>query len=62
MSTFLTVAEVAARLRVSTRTVQRWQEENVIAFVKVNGVVRISEEHLQNWIDKKTIKAQKKIA
>jgi excisionase family DNA binding protein len=59
MGALLTVKEVAARLKVSTRTVQRWQEEGTIAFIKLPQGVRFREEFLENWIDKRTIKAQK---
>jgi excisionase family DNA binding protein len=60
MGALLTVKEVAARLKVSTRTVQRWQEEGTIAFIKLPQGVRFREEFLENWIDKRTIKAHKK--
>lgn len=59
MSQLLTVKDVATKLKVSTRTVQRWQEEGKIAFVKIGKVIRIREEHLENWLEKKTVKAQK---
>ena len=59
---YYTVKEVAEKLQVSTRTVQRLQDERQIAFVKVGKCVRISEEHLQNWLDKRTIKPVKKTA
>jgi excisionase family DNA binding protein len=54
--------EVAAQMGVSTRTVQRWQDEGVISFFKQGKVVRISDENLQRWIEKKTIKEKKKTA
>jgi excisionase family DNA binding protein len=59
MSQLLTVKDVATKLKVSTRTVQRWQEEGKIAFVKIGNIIRIREEHLENWIEKKTVKAHK---
>lgn len=59
---YYTVKEVAEKLQVSVRTVQRLQDDREIAFVKIGKCVRISEEHLQNWIDKRTIKPLKKIA
>lgn len=62
MSTFLTVQEVAKKLKVTVRAVQRWQQQGKISFIKIGGVVRIREEHFENWLDKHTIKAQKKIA
>jgi excisionase family DNA binding protein len=59
MSTLLTVKEVAERLKVTTRTVQKWQEEGTISFIKIGKCVRIREEHLENWLNKKTVKAKK---
>ena len=58
MSNLLTVKEVAAKLKVSTRTVQRWQEEGTIAFIKIGKCIRMREEHLENWLNKRTIKAK----
>lgn len=54
--------EVAEKLGVSYRTVQRWQDERLIAFTKIGKVVRISEDSLQGWLEKRTIKPVKKIA
>ena len=62
MSQLLTVKEVAARLKVTTRTIQRWQEKGTIAFIKLPQGVRFREEHLENWLDKRTIKPAKKQA
>lgn len=58
----LTVKDVAQRLQVSTRTVQRWQEEGKITFIKLPQGVRFREEYLENWLSKKEVKAQKKLA
>lgn len=58
----LTISDVAKKLNVSKRTVQRWQDEGIISFFKQGKVVRISEEHLESWIEKKTIKEKRKIA
>jgi excisionase family DNA binding protein len=60
MSTLLTVKEVAEKLRVSTRTIQRWQDEGKIAFIKIGKCIRIREENLEGWLDKKTVPVQKK--
>ena len=59
MSKLLTIKEVSERLSVSTRTIQRWQDEGLISYVKVGGVVRFREEWLEKWIDNKTVKAKK---
>ncbi len=62
MSTLLTIKEVAEKLKVSRATINRWMEDKTISFVKIGKCVRFREEHIENWLDKKTIKAQKKIA
>lgn len=62
MSKLLTVKEVAERLGVTTRTIQRWQDKNLIAFIKLPQGVRFREEHLENWLEKRTIKPAKKQA
>jgi excisionase family DNA binding protein len=59
MSTLLTVKEVAQKLNVSTRTVERMMEDGKIAFIKIGKCVRMREEHLEGWLDKKTVKAKK---
>jgi excisionase family DNA binding protein len=59
MSSLLTVKQVAEKLNVSVRTVQRMQEDGQIAFVKIGKCVRMREEHLENWIEKRTVKPKK---
>jgi excisionase family DNA binding protein len=59
MSTLLTIKDVAQRLQVSERTIERWMEDGKIAFIKIGKSVRMREEHLENWLDKKTVKAKK---
>lgn len=59
MSQLLTIKEVAARLNVSTRTIERLHESNQMAFIKIGKCVRMREEHLENWLDKKTVKTKK---
>jgi predicted site-specific integrase-resolvase len=53
MSNLLTIKQVAEKLQVAEVTVRKWQEQGI----------RIREEWLEGWLDKKTIKAtNKKIA
>jgi excisionase family DNA binding protein len=59
MSNLLTIKQVAQKLQVSERTIERWMEEGKISFVKLGKCVRMREEHLEGWIDKKTVKAKK---
>ena len=47
---FFTIAEVAERLNVSTRTVRRWiKAEDLIAH-RIGGVLRISESDLRAFL------------
>lgn len=58
----LTIQEVCEILQVSRATINRWMADKYISFVKAGKHVRFREDHIEDWIDKKTIKAQKKIA
>jgi excisionase family DNA binding protein len=58
----LTVKEVAERLQVKAMTVYTWKREGKLTFIKLPQGIRIREEWLEGWLDKRTIKAQKKIA
>jgi excisionase family DNA binding protein len=49
----LTVEEVAAQLKVTTRTVYRWIDDDKLKALKIQGIVRITEEQLQNFIENK---------
>lgn len=63
MSTLLTIAEVAERLKISTSTMYKWVEKKKITFIKLpGGDIRFDEDTLQGWLDRKTVKAQKQIA
>ncbi len=62
MSNLLTIDDVAKKLKVSKRTIQRWQDKGTITYIKLPQGVRFREEVLESWLEKKTIKAQKKIA
>lgn len=48
--TFFTIAEVAERLHVSTRTVRRWIKEGDLIAHRVRGVVRIAEDDLRTFL------------
>jgi excisionase family DNA binding protein len=46
----LTVEEVAEKLKVTTRTVYRWIDEKKLKALKIQGIVRITEEDYQTFI------------
>lgn len=62
MNNLLTISQVAVKLGISEGTLYNWISQKKIDYIKVNRQVRFSEEQLQRWIDKHTVKAQKKIA
>jgi excisionase family DNA binding protein len=47
---FFTIAEVAERLRVATRTVRRWIESGHLVAHRIGGVVRIAESDLRAFL------------
>jgi excisionase family DNA binding protein len=47
---FFTIAEIAERLHVSTRTVRRWIKEYDLIAHRVGGVVRIAENDLRAFL------------
>jgi excisionase family DNA binding protein len=47
---FLTIAEVAERLHVATRTVRRWIETGDLIVHRIGGVVRIAERDLRAFL------------
>ena len=47
----LTEKQVATRLQVSTRTLQRWRRDGLIPFYLLpGGQVRYNEETVSNWL------------
>ena len=57
MTPLLTIKQTATLLNVSDRTIRRWIENNKIVFVKLpGGDLRIREENLKGWIEKRTVK------
>lgn len=58
----LTKEQVCEMLSISRPTIDRWMADKAITFIKVGKCVRFRKEDIESWLDKKTIKAQKKIA
>lgn len=58
----LTIEDVAERCQVTPQTVRSWQYNNKISFIKLPQGIRIREEHFENWLESRTVKAKKKIA
>jgi excisionase family DNA binding protein len=47
---FFTIAEVAERLRVATRTVRRWIEAGDLVAHRIGGVLRIADSDLRAFL------------
>ena len=52
---FLTVEEVAQLLKVSTKSVRRWsQQDPSMPATRIGGTVRFDKERLLRWLQSKT--------
>lgn len=58
MTDLLTIPDVAKKLQVKERTVRSWIEKGTIGYIKLPQGIRFRPEWLENWIDKKTVKAK----
>jgi excisionase family DNA binding protein len=47
---FFTIADVAERLDVATRTIRRWIQSDDLLVHRFGGVVRIAEDDLQDFL------------
>lgn len=61
MSNYLTIKQVADKLQVKENTVRVWVMKKRITFIKLPQGVRIKEEWLEGWLNKRTVKAKSKI-
>jgi excisionase family DNA binding protein len=52
----LTKKQVAEKLGVSVRTIEKWMHEKSIPYSKLNGIVRFDEEKINLWVDRRTVR------
>ena len=62
MSELLTVEDVAKMCKVKPETVRSWLTNRLIDCIKLPQGIRFRQEYIDKWLEKRTIKAQKKIA
>lgn len=55
----LTVREVAEKLQVNQMTVYTWKRQGKLTFIKLPQGIRIREEWLEGWLDKRTVRSKK---
>jgi len=59
MSQLLSLKAVAQKLDVQARTVRKWIADGKLTGIKLpNGDYRFKEEHIENWLSKRTVKAK----
>ena len=58
LSNLFTIKDVAAYAKVSTKTVSRWIDAKELPVYRLGRVIRISEEDLRAFADKKRDKQQ----
>lgn len=59
---YLTIEQAAEYLNVTVRAVRNWIAFKKIEHVKMGKYVRFRKEYLDQWVEKNTVKAAKKIA
>lgn len=59
---YLSLEQAAEYLNVTVRAIRNWIAFGKIEYVKMGKYIRFRKEYLESWVEKNTIKAQKKIA
>lgn len=59
---YLSIEQAAAYLNVTVRAIRNWIEDKRIEHVKMGKYVRFRKQYLDSWVEKNTVKEQKKIA
>jgi len=54
MNQFLTIRQVAEILQINLQTAYGWTYRGKLPFVKINGIVRIPRDKLEELIESKT--------
>jgi excisionase family DNA binding protein len=48
--------QIAKKLGVSERTINRWTNENKIPYYLLNGIIRYDEKVIDSWLEKKRVR------
>lgn len=62
MSELLTVEDVANMCKVEPITVRDWVKKSKIECIRLPRGIRFRQEYIDKWLEKRTIKASKKVA
>ena len=52
-SNLLTRREVAAKLRVSPRTLKRWRDSGIVKCIKIGNTIRYKQDEIENLLTSK---------
>lgn len=58
MPQLLTAQEIAGQLQVHIETIYQWVSQKRIPYVKVGRATRFDQKDIDNWIEKRKIKAR----
>jgi excisionase family DNA binding protein len=56
-TTYLTTGEIAARLRVSSRTVVNWVDTGLLVGYRFGGTLRVERDELDAFIERSKVSA-----
>lgn len=59
MDPLLTIKEIAALCKVSTRTVQAWIDDGKIVMIKLPCGWRMKQSNFERWVEGKEVRKQK---
>ncbi len=52
----LNTKQVAEKLGVSVRTIERWRKDRKIPYYNLNGIIRFDEQIIESWLQKRIVK------
>jgi excisionase family DNA binding protein len=50
--------EIAKKIGVSERTVQRWIQARSIPYKNINGMIRFDETIIEKWLERKDVRVK----
>jgi excisionase family DNA binding protein len=53
--------EVAKKLGVSERTINRWTKDRKIPYCNLNGIIRFDEQKIDLWLQRKEVRMKSEV-
>jgi excisionase family DNA binding protein len=50
--------EIAKKLNVSERTIERWMNARAIPYKNLNGIIRFDETIIEKWLERKDVRVK----